>query len=85
MRLPTIDRRALDAVTGGRITHVDQLPKAAIDALNGLTQAVEGLKQVFAKRDADSQGMQQQAFQMLQEKQQGGDEGGGHSGRRKRG
>jgi len=75
MRLPTIDRRALDAVTGGRITHVDQLSPDAIKAINGLAQAVDGLKQVKQQSAEQDQGFKQQAFQKLIEMKQGGGRG----------
>lgn len=67
--LEAIDLDALEAVTGGRITHNTQVDPALIQGLQGLSQAVQVVGQnIVQEKQAESQ----QSLQFLGQMMQGG-------------
>jgi hypothetical protein len=67
--LPTIDLDALEAVTGGRVTHNTQVDPALIQGLQGLSQAVQAVGQNLVQ---EKQAESQQSLQFLGQLMQGG-------------
>lgn len=67
--LESIDLDALDAVTGGRITHNTQIDPALIQGLQGLSQAVQAVGQTLVQ---EKQAESQQSLQFLGQIMQGG-------------
>jgi hypothetical protein len=67
--LPTIDLAALDAVTGGRVTHNTQTDPALLQGLQGLSEAIQGVGQnLVQEKQAESQQNLQFLGQMMQGK-----------------
>ena len=68
--LEAISLDALDAVTGGRITHNTQVDPALIQGLQGLSQAVQAVGQtIVQEKQAESQQSLQFLGQMMQGRQ----------------
>lgn len=67
LMLTTIDLDALDAVTGGRVTHNPQVDPALIQGIQGLSQAIQGVGQnLVQEKQAESQQNLQFLGQMMQ-------------------
>lgn len=67
--LPTIDPGALEAVTGGRITHNTQTDPALLQGIAGLSQAIQQVGQGLIQ---EKQQESQQSMQFLGQMMQGG-------------
>ena len=66
--LQTIDLAALDGVTGGRITHVDQLEPALVQGIGELAKAVSSVGQLLADTKQQQSGQQMQLMQQLMQR-----------------
>jgi hypothetical protein len=67
--LPTIDLAALEAVTGGRVTHNPQTDPALLQGIQGLSEAIAGVgQQLVQEKQAESQQNLQFLGQMMQGK-----------------
>jgi hypothetical protein len=67
--LKTIDLAALEAVTGGRVTHNPQVDPALLQGIQGLSEAIQGVGQnLVQERQAESQQNLQFLGQMMQGK-----------------
>lgn len=67
--LEAIDLAALEAVTGGRITHNTQTDPALIQGLQGLSQAIQAVGQNLVQEKASES---QQSLQFFGQMMQGG-------------
>jgi len=65
--LKTIDPAALEAVTGGRVTHNPQVDPALLQGIQGLSEAIQGVGQnLVQERQAESQQNLQFLGQLMQ-------------------